>query len=221
MKLETLRTEVAELARQLAADGLCPQSSGNVSAMDQSSGLIAITPSAIPKSRLKGKDIVIITPQGEVTEGHWKPTSELEMHTIFYRERPDVGAVIHTHAPYATIFAVVDLPLVSVLTESAAWLSQTIVPLAPYRRPGTEALARIVLETLGEDGNAALLEHHGLLTIGKDLHAAYQTTLAVEATARVGYMARAMGAEPKMLPPDEGAYMRNAIREYRPVNLDD
>jgi L-ribulose-5-phosphate 4-epimerase len=213
MLLKDLRAEVLATARQMVADGLAHGAQGNISALDSEAGLIAITPSAIEYDKMKVEDVVVVDKHGKIVEGHWKPTSETPMHTIFYRQRSDVGAVVHTHAPYATTFAIIGEPIPMVLSEAALCLGGP-VPVAPYRRPATEDLARIVLETMGE-GVSALLAQHGLITVGANLRRAYASTIAAEMTARLVIMARSMNAEPVHLDPDEVADLHEIyLRHY-------
>lgn len=216
--LEQLRQQVLQTALRMVADGLSHGSAGNISALDQESGLIAVTPTAIEYSQMSADDIVIIDKQGQVVEGCWKPTSEVRMHTIFYRQRPDVGAVVHTHAPYATIFAITHQSIPMVLAESAPYLGAP-VQIAPYARPGTEELARVVSQTIGQ-GAAILLANHGLLTVGADLSQAYLASHAAELTARFVYMARAMGSTPIELQTSEVLALRELIlNSYHPTPL--
>lgn len=216
MKLEFLRQEVLETALQMVTDGLVFGAGGNISALDRESGLLAITPSAIDYHKMTPEDVVVIDRHGKVVEGRWKPTSEMPMHTIFYRERDDVGAVVHTHAPYASIFAVINEPVPMVITEAALCLGGP-VPVAPYTRPGTEELARVALETM-DQGVAVLLGQHGLITVGPNLGQAYSSTIATEMSARLTFMARSMGAEPQLLNLEEVAELRQLyLRHYHPT----
>ncbi len=213
MLLEELRIQVLATARQMVADGVAHGAQGNVSALDRETGLIAITPSAIPYNQMQIEDVVLLDRHSKVVEGRWKPTSETPMHLIFYHERSDVGAVVHSHAPYATTFALINAPLPVVLIESATCLGGP-VPVAPYRRPGTTEVGRIAVETMGA-GVAVLLANHGLVTVGADLAQAYDATIAAETTARLVIMARAMNAEPVPFDPDEAAFMRETyLRGY-------
>jgi L-ribulose-5-phosphate 4-epimerase len=216
MLLNELRAQVLEAALQMVADGLVFGAGGNISALDRESGLLAITPSALEYHKMSPEDVVVIDRHGKLVEGRWKPTSEMPMHTIFYRERDDVGAVVHTHAPYASIFAVIDEEVPMVITEAALCLGSP-VRVAPYRRPGTEELARVVLDTMGK-GVAVLLGQHGLITVGPNLAQAYSSTIATEMSARLTFMARSMGAEPHLLNLEEVAELRQLyLRHYHPA----
>jgi ribulose-5-phosphate 4-epimerase/fuculose-1-phosphate aldolase len=115
----------------------------------------------------------------------------LQLH--YYRNREDVNAVVHTHAPYTTVFGITDeksMPVV--LNEDAMELGGPL-PVAPYACPGTKKLAKVTLEATGE-AFGVIMAHHGLITIGVNLKAAYGSTLATEDTARTIILARSMGA---------------------------
>jgi L-ribulose-5-phosphate 4-epimerase len=219
MQLSQLRAEVLKTALRMVADGCAHGAQGNISARDPDTGLIAITPSAIPYDEMQATDVAVIDQAGDVIDGAWKPTSEMPMHMVFHRERPEVGAVVHSHAPYSTVFALIDEPIPLVLTEAAACLGHP-VPVAPYAQPGTEELGRLALRTMGS-GVAVLLANHGLVTVGADLAQAYDATLAAETTARLVIMARSTGAEPREVPPDAVASMREAyLHRYKPTVAD-
>jgi ribulose-5-phosphate 4-epimerase/fuculose-1-phosphate aldolase len=214
MLIKQLRAEVLSFSKRMVVDGLAHGSQGNISARDDRRGLIAITPSAIPYDEMTVADIPIIDLEGNLIEGKWKATSESPMHTLIYREQDHAAAVVHSHAPHASVFAIIHEPLPVVLVEGAVCLGRQ-VPLAPYAPPGTEALGRSALLSMG-DGVAVLLANHGLLTIGDSLARAYDATLAAETTARAMILARAMKAEPISLPTDvvEELHARY-MRKYR------
>jgi L-fuculose-phosphate aldolase len=215
MQLADLRAEVLKAGLRMVADGCAHGAQGNISARDPETGLIAITPSAIPYDEMQIEDIAVISHDGEIVTGRWQPTSEMPMHTVLYRERPDVGAVVHSHAPHATVFALIHEPIPLVLTEAAACLGEP-VRVARYVQPGTKELGGVALETMGS-GVAVLLANHGLLTVGDNLAQAYDATLAAETTARLVIMARSMGAAPVGLSPDAVAVMRDGyLHGYRP-----
>lgn len=203
MLLPELRGQVLACARQLAADGLAHGSQGNVSALDRNSGLVAVTPSAANYATMAAEDIVVIDLEGRVVEGRWKPTIEMPLHTLFYHRRPDVGAVIHCHAPYASGFAAALRPIPLVLVEAAACVGAE-VPCAPLMPSGTPEFATLMLDVIGER-SAAVMGQHGIVVCGVDLRRAYATAVAVEDTARAYIFARQIGVEPPSIPADMAA----------------
>ncbi len=200
MQLAELRAQVFAYARQMASDGMAHGAQGNISALDRASGLIAITPSAADYATMTADDIVIVDGVGAIVEGRWKPTVETPLHTLFYRRRPDVGAVIHCHAPHVSGFAAALRPVPIVLIE-AACAAGNAVPCAPMTRSGTPEFAELMLDTIG-GRTAAVMGQHGLVACGQDLKRAYATAVAVEDSARATLLARQLGVEPTPIPPD-------------------
>jgi len=216
MLLKDLREQIVIIGNRIAADGLAHTGQGNISAMDPESGLIAITPSAIPYHLRTPEDIVVIDLNRKIVEGKWQPTSEIALHLRFYQTRPDVKAVIHTHAPYASVFGIVHEPIPMVLIESAAALSGP-VPVAPYARPGSEEVAEVTQKAMGESGVACVMANHGLVTVGTNLEQAYGATLAAETSARLVILARAMGGQVKTLDEAECKALRESyLSRYGP-----
>ena len=215
MLLKALREQVYETALRMVTDDIAYGSQGNISALDHKTGLIVITPSAIPYSKMVLEDLVVMDRDGKLVEAKWRPTSEMPMHRIFYQRRDDVGAVVHSHAPFATVFGLTHESLPVVLTEAATCLG-TPVPVAPYCRPGTDELAELVLGTMGK-GVAVILAQHGLLAVGADLGQAYDTTMAAETSARLVIMVRSMNGKMHAMEPAEAAFMRDLyLTKYKP-----
>jgi L-ribulose-5-phosphate 4-epimerase len=218
MLLQSLREQVFETAQNMVIDDLAYGSQGNISALDRERALVVITPTAIPYAKMTVEDTVVVDLEGNLVEARWGPTSETPMHLIFYNKRTDIGAVVHTHALYATLLGVLHEPIPVLLTEAATCLGAA-VPVAPYRRPGTPELAQTVLETMGS-GVAVILAQHGLLTAGANLNPAYDTAMAAETSAHLVILARSMGAAVHVLPEDEVAFMRNLyLTKYKPYPI--
>ncbi|MFA7461782.1 MAG: class II aldolase/adducin family protein, partial [Anaerovoracaceae bacterium] len=102
MLLKSLREELIECGLSAIREGLTTGTGGNFSACDRDSGLMAITPSAIPYSQIEPKDVVLLDIQtGAIRDSEAIPSSECDMHRIFYKYRTDLNAIIHTHTPFA------------------------------------------------------------------------------------------------------------------------
>src|SRR5512132_3642713 len=99
MKLADLREQVVDVLRRLEAAGLVHGTSGNVSARDPETGLIALSPTSLAYDRMSADDVAVIEPEGRQLEGG-KPSVELPMHLAILGGRPEVGAVVHTHSPF-------------------------------------------------------------------------------------------------------------------------
>jgi L-ribulose-5-phosphate 4-epimerase len=216
MKLLEERTRILKISQDLIAAGLIRDTQGNISILHRDQSLIAITPSAVPYAERDAEDISVIDLEGNLLEGRWKPTSEFHLHLIFYRERDDVNAVVHTHPPKATVFGVLGSDPLPVVLNEAAMVIGGAVPIAPYARPGSVELAEVTFKATG-DGNTAIMAHHGLITVGQDLESACRASIAVEASADTIITARSMGFEPNSLSPEEVDILRKTyLDNYKP-----
>lgn len=189
------RREICKVGRWMYRQGFVAASQGNLSVrldVDR----ILVTPAGACKGRLLLAQLMITDLQGTVVSGAGNPSSELQMHLLYYRLRPDVRAVCHAHPPTATGFAAAGRALEeTVLPEVVTTLGN--VPLAPYGTPGTWELAARI-ESLVPSHDAILLENHGVVTCGPDLITAYQHMETVEHFARVMLTAESLGG-PRLL----------------------
>ncbi len=219
MLLVKERERILEISCKLLKAGLIHDGQGNLSIYDRESNLVAITPSAVPYDQRGIEDICVVDLEGDLIEGKWKSTSESRLHLIYYQNRDDINAVVHTHPPKATVFGVIgNEPMPMILNEAAMGIGGP-VPIAPYARPGTEELAELTLKTTG-GGNAAIMAHHGLITVGTELDHAYFTTIAIETSAATIIMARSMGCEPITISEEEVKKLHQLFREeYKPRKI--
>ena len=122
-----------------------------------------------------------------VVDGTRKPSSEWALHTIFYKNKPEAGAVVHTHSVYCTTFAVLGQPIRAVhyvIGDANA----DEVPCAPYQTFGTVELAEAAIKVCGQS-NAVLLGNHGLVVCGRDIKSAYSLACNMEYIAELQYRA--------------------------------
>jgi len=107
MLLEFLRRQVVDANQEIARRGLAPHTFGNASGVDRSGekALVVIKPSGVDYSTLKPEDLVITDLDGKIVEGKLRPSSDLDTHTLLYREFPQIGGVVHTHSEFATSWA--------------------------------------------------------------------------------------------------------------------
>ncbi len=197
MLLERERTLVAEFGRKLLAEGLTRGTGGNLSVIDRGRGLVAVKPSAVEYLETGPEDIAVVDLKGRQVEGPWKPSSETPMHLALYRWRPDVGAVVHAHSPFATTLACLEreIPPVHYLVT----LAGPSVPCTPYVPFGSQELAESALAGIGT-GKAVLLGHHGLVTVGADMEEAFAIASAVEFAAEIYWRACCAGTPPVLSP---------------------
>ena len=198
MKLAGLRAEVVDVLRRLEAGALVTGTSGNVSARDPQTGLIAVSPTSIPYDRLRPEDVAVVHPEGEVLEGG-TPSVELPMHLTIHSGRPEAAAIVHTHSPHATGLGLVLDEIPVVLAEQAAAVGGA-VPVVPYAPTGECAMGEAVLAA--GDVWAVIVRNHGPVCLGRSLGEAERCAFAVEEAARAYALARAHG-EPALLPEAE------------------
>jgi L-fuculose-phosphate aldolase len=184
MRMHEHRETVVKFGRKMIDSRLTTGSGGNLSIYDRDQGLIAISPSGIEYYDLEPSDVVVLDPTGVIVKGDRKPSSELDFHLALYRQRRDVGAVVHTHSVYATTMACLgwEIPPVHYLIG----FSGQKVPLAPYATFGTRRLAENLVDAIG-NYNAVLLANHGLVTVGETLERAFATAEEIELVARIYY----------------------------------
>lgn len=183
---------------------------GNISVRLDHDSILA-TPTAVCKGRMSPEDLVVVDNEGKRKSGTRNASSEIAMHLLIYRLRPDVRAVVHAHPPQATGFAVagcaLDEPL---LAEAVVCLGS--VPLAPYATPGTPELPESIRPWV-PDYDAILMSNHGVVTYAEDLEAAYMKMEIVEHLAKITLVARMLGS-PRCLTVEEIAKLKPARLKY-------
>ncbi len=182
--------EIIEVGRLLYNRSLIAGTEGNISVRLDNERIL-ITPSGLPKGHLSAEDLVVIDSEGRQMEGRRAASSEFPMHLRVYSRRPEVNACVHSHAPFATSFAVAGVQLAdNVLPEAVLFLGS--IALTEYAPPGTEAVGDS-LEPFIDNSTAFLLRNHGVLTIGRDLREAFYRHETVEHYARILHYARQLG----------------------------
>lgn len=189
--LETLKEEVLQYAKQSYREQLFAGTSGNLSIFDPDSGLVVITPSSIAYETMTIEDIVVITLDGTVVEGTNRPSSEWRVHTAVYKNKPGFNAVVHTHSPYATSFAVTHERIPFVLVEMMLFLGGDI-PVADFALAGTDGVGESAVAAL-KNRCACLLANHGALAIGRNLERAHISAVYLEDVAKIYAIAKTHG----------------------------
>ena len=208
----TTREAVLATAKRMLAEGLVEGTSGNISGR-LPGGLVCLTPSSVPYDTMTLDDLVVVEGDGTVVEGTRSPTSEKDLHLATLSRYPELGAVIHTHAVYATMFALAREPIPAVIEEVVVYLGGD-VPCCEYKGTGTADLGAEVAARLADRG-AALLANHGLVTCGASPERALHNAALAERTAKIVWGARTMGATIHPLPDKVNRDMAGVYRWMR------
>ena len=186
MIMQEERELMVEIGKQMSSSGLCPGTSGNQSIYNPELGLMCI-----------------------------KPSSEWDMHTEFYKHKPNCRALVHTHSRFCTTFAVLGMPIQAVhyvLADANCYE----VPCAPYHTFGTPELANDAVKTCGE-GDAVLLANHGIIVCGKNLKSAFGLAKNLEYIAELQYRAMCIG-KPNVLGKAEMDEVFESFKSYGQPN---
>lgn len=195
--LTQLKQTVLYTAKKAYEEKLMAGTSGNMSVCCPEQGLIVITPSSYDYSIMEEKDIVVIDLDGNVVEGCHRPSSEWKMHAEIYKHLPHVKAVVHTHSPYATSFAVNHQEIPVILIEMIPFLKGKL-EVSEYAQQGSAQVGLNAVPILGRK-NACLMANHGVVAVGTSMEEAYINSVYVEDTAKIYHMALAAGS-PVVIP---------------------
>jgi autoinducer 2 (AI-2) kinase len=193
-----IRHELCRIVEELFSAQLITSTGGNVSArIPDRPDEAWITPSQLFKGDLSPEILVRIGMDGRARDPDSRsPSSEALMHTAVLRAKPEAQAVIHCHAPRATILVNAGLPFLPVSTEAAFFQK---IGRVPFLMPGTQELADAVVEAIGE-GWAVLLQNHGVLVAGRSLRRAADLAEVIERSSELILGCYAVGKEPPVLP---------------------
>lgn len=184
--------DLISVCRRIYEKGFVSATDGNVSVRLEK-GTILTTRTGVNKGMVAVEDIIEVDLHGEIVSGSYAPSTELAMHLFIYLQRPDVNAVVHAHAPYATGFATARQPLTGcVFPEVIVGLGA--IPLAEYATPSTLEVVKAI-EPFVKQTDAILLANHGVVTYGNDLFDAYYKMEKVEHAAHITFVARMLGGE--------------------------
>lgn len=199
--------------RRLDALGLNRGSTGNLSlrcSRNGRSGML-ITPTGMSADDLRPPDMVWMDLSDGRIEGAWQPSSEWHFHRAILNARPEVNAVVHTHAAHATALACLRRPLPA-FHYMVAVAGSDSVPCVPYELFGTEALSQAVVQAL-HDRDACLMANHGIVTAGTSLPQAMKVMLEIESLCGVYLQALSVG-EPVLLSAEQMAAVIDRFKRY-------
>jgi L-ribulose-5-phosphate 4-epimerase len=198
MLLKELRTAVLEANLELVKRGLVLYTFGNASGIDRAQGLIVIKPSGVDYDELVPELMVVTDLHGKIVDGKLKPSSDLDTHTLLYREFLTIGAVVHTHSEFATSFAQAGLAIPPLGTTHADYFHGPIPCTPPLTdeaingRYVHETGATIVAHFQQHNIDplavpACLVNGHAPFVWGRNPHDAAHNAVVLEAVAKMAY----------------------------------
>lgn len=189
---DELRREIVQIGQWIHRLGFVAAFDGNISARLDNHRILS-TPTTMSKGAMQPDDLVICDYEGKKISGRRNVTSEIQMHLLIYRRRPDVHGVVHAHPPTSTGYAAAGLSLNKALISEVV-LSLGCIPLARYGTPGTPELTD-ALEPLVGSHDAILMANHGVVTHGPDLMTAYYRMETVEHFAKISLVTELLGRQ--------------------------
>jgi L-fuculose-phosphate aldolase len=172
--------------------GYVAATDGNLSVRLDNQRILA-TPTGMSKGMMEPADLVIVDNDGNKLEGRRNVSSEVQMHLLIYKRRPDAHAVVHAHPPVATGYAAAGLPLNQALISEVV-LALGCIPLAEYGTPGTPELSKALTPYITRY-DAILMANHGVVTYGDDMLRAYMRMETVEHFARISLVTQLLGRQ--------------------------
>lgn len=206
--MSTLREQLLAISRKLVEYGLNRGTSGNASVRDGDGFLV--TPSGVAVEAMTPHDMVWMDFDGNA-QGSRTPSSEWRFHRDILQARPEVGAVIHTHAMFATTLSCLrrDIPAFHYMIAVAGG---DTIRCAPYALFGSQALSDAALAAL-KDRRACLLANHGMIAVGRDLERALALSVEVETLCEQYCRALQIG-EPALLDAVQMAEVLEQFKDY-------
>lgn len=214
MLMQKERELIVEFGKKMSSTGLVKGTGGNISVADRAQGLFAISPSGLDYFETAPEDVAVLEiATGKKVEGSKKPSSEHELHRIFYHRREDINAIVHTHSTYATTLATMGwgLPASNYLVA----LAGPDVRCAPYASFGTMELAENAFEYM-KDRYCVLLANHGLVAGAVDLPNAFNIASLIEECCETYYLATVAGRA-NLLSKEEMENMMQRFKTYGQV----
>ena len=202
MKESEARALLCELGRRMWERGWVAANDGNLSVRLDSEAVLT-TPTGVSKGALRPEELAVVGLDGALYSGPRPPSSELGMHLLCYRLRPEITAVVHAHPAAATAFACARRPIDRpILGETLMTLGE--IPVTEYAQSGTPALPK-ALAPLIRDHDAVLLANHGAVTVGADPEHAYYRMETVEHTALIHLYTHLLGGGVPLTPEEQDA----------------
>ncbi len=203
---DKLKKEVFEANIRLKEEGLVAGTAGNVSAADRKEGILVIKPSGVEYGELSAEKMAVTDFEGGVIDGNLNPSVDTPHHLFIYKNIPEAQAAVHTHSPYAVMFAITGRGI-PVLSTGHADIFGAEIPCAPYADNTGNKIGKSIIEHRRPGCPAVLLERHGVFVFEDSLRRAVNTAAMLELSARTAFgayqLAGMLGISLKEMPPEE------------------
>jgi L-ribulose-5-phosphate 4-epimerase len=221
--LETLKQEVLKANLDLPRHRMVTFTWGNASGIDRESGLVVIKPSGVPYEQLKAEDLVVVDLEGRVVEGRLKPSSDTPTHLELYRQFPDIGGIVHTHSPWATVWSQAGRGIPALGTTHADYFYGEIPCTRPMTKEEIEGsyeleTGRVIVETFRSRGidpksvPGVLVHCHAPFAWGKNADEAVHNAVVLEEVAKMAF--RTIQLKPDVGPMDQALLDRHFLRKH-------
>jgi L-ribulose-5-phosphate 4-epimerase len=220
---EKLRKECLEANLLLPKYGLITFTWGNVSIIDRALGVVVIKPSGVSYEDMKAEDIVVLDLDGNVLDGKLRPSSDTATHLRLYKEYPNMGAIVHTHSRWATIFAQAKRAIPALGTTHADYFYGEIPctrELTSNEINGSYELetGNVIVETIGKHDPlhcpGIVVASHGPFSWGKDAKDAVMHAVVMEEVAMMAW--HAMMMNPSLVKADQVLLDKHFFRKHGP-----
>lgn len=219
--LKELKEQVLEANLALPRHGLVTFTWGNVSGIHREQGLVVIKPSGVPYEKLRLEHMVVVDLDGNVVEGDLRPSSDTPTHLVLYKAFQDIGGVVHTHSPWATIWAQAGKPIQAYGTTHADYFYGEIPCTRKLTREEIEGnyeleTGNVIVETfasidpLGMPG--VLVNQHAPFAWGKDADDAVHNAVVLEEVAKMAY--HTVMLNPGITPMDQALLDKHYFRKH-------
>ncbi|RND87019.1 L-fuculose phosphate aldolase [Lacticaseibacillus paracasei] len=194
------RQQIVDFGKKLIDERLTTGTGGNLSIYVPEDNVMLISPSGMNYKDTKPEDVVLMDLDGDIKEGNRKPSSEFAMHSIFYKNDPEVRSVVHCHSDFATAMACLnhDIPPLDYVLADIAKRS---IKCTKYKIYGSPEIAEEAYETMGDD-HGILLANHGSLAIGKNIESAFGIAKEIEFICKIFTYSSSVG-NPVILSDDQ------------------
>lgn len=214
-EVQQMREQMVKAAKAIMKAGAISRSGhGNMSIRIPGTDTMLLT-AVSNLEDINVESLPLVTFGGKVVDGRLEAASAeiVGMHGVVYEKNPALGAAVHTHAPYATSYAVASRPIECWYEGLARSGVTDPVPVAKYGPRGSRESIANIADVIGERQRGVLLENHGVLTFERDIMGAVRILIMLEEAAELGIRASLLG-KPTLIPPEMAGYTQQRAKEF-------